>query len=81
MNDEFLKMKKDFMKVKNGYEWNEFKERYPNYTFEDIDNEMKEHFNEILRGNATKEMLNNPHIHYEAKKKIRIGRWYFYVHF
>lgn len=69
MNDEFLKMKKDFMKVKNGYEWNKFKEKYHGHTLKDLDDEMREHFNEILRSNATKEMLENPHIHYEVKRK------------
>lgn len=71
MSDEFAKMKRDFMNVKNGYEWNEFKEKYADYSLRDIDEEMRIHFNEILRSNAAKEMLENPHIHYDVKRKKR----------
>lgn len=71
MSDEFAKMKRDFTNVKNGYEWNEFKEKYADYSLRDIDEEMRIHFNEILRSNAAKEMLENPHIHYDVKRKKR----------
>ncbi|MDO4170297.1 MAG: hypothetical protein Q4D45_10395 [Lachnospiraceae bacterium] len=69
MKNEFEEMKKEFMSVKNGHEWNAFKKKYPHYTFEDVDKEMSEHFNELIRSVATKEMLDNPHIHYEVRKK------------
>lgn len=59
------------MNVKNGYEWNEFKEKYADYSLRDIDEEMRIHFNEILRSNVAKEMLENPHIHYDVKRKKR----------
>lgn len=59
------KIKAEFMQIKTGEEWNEFREKYKSVDY-DFDLEMKMHFNDLIRSYATKEQLENPHIHYEA---------------
>ena len=67
--DEFETMKKELLEVRTGEEWNEFKERYPNVKFSEVDHEMKQHINSLIRSTATQEMLDNPSIHYEVRRK------------
>lgn len=59
------KIKEEFMKIKTGEEWNAFREKYKQVDFE-FDHDMNQHFNDLIRSYATKEQLENPHIHYEA---------------
>ncbi|MCO7122035.1 hypothetical protein NIA71_08745 [Ihubacter massiliensis] len=59
------KIKEEFMQIKTGEEWNAFREKYAPFDFV-FDHDMDQHFNELVRSNATKEQLENPRIHYEA---------------
>ncbi|MGN1155548.1 MAG: hypothetical protein ACI4TK_05190 [Agathobacter sp.] len=68
MRYDFEVVKKEFMQVRNSEEWNEIREKYPEFRFDDMDHEMKMHMNKILSEMASKEQRDNPNIHYEVKK-------------
>lgn len=67
--DEYAVMKKEFLEIQTGEQWNEFKERYPGIKFSEIDMDMKKHMNRLIKSMASQEEMDNPHIHYEIKKK------------
>ncbi|NBI64929.1 hypothetical protein D3Z38_18280 [Clostridiales bacterium] len=58
-------IKREFMEIKTGEEWNAFREKYAPFDFK-FDAEMNRRFNELARSWAPKRQLENPHIHYEA---------------
>lgn len=60
------KIKEEFMQVKTGEEWNLFAKKYPDIKFSEIDEEMRQHFEDLVRSITPKEQLENPHIHYEV---------------
>lgn len=69
MKYDFEQVKKELLEVKNGDEWNLYRVKYPDVLLTEIDLEMKKHINWLIRQGATKEQLENPHIHYEVARK------------
>lgn len=68
MKLDFEEAKKAFLDVESMEEWEELKKKYPDMRFSDMDREMKQHMNKLLKRMATSEQLKNPQIHYEVKK-------------
>lgn len=60
------KIKEEFMQVKTGEEWNLFAKKYLDIKFSEIDEEMCQHFENLVRSITPKEQLENPQIHYEV---------------
>lgn len=69
MKYDFEEVKKAFLMIKNGDDWNTIREKYPGFRFSDMDSEMKAHMNKIMRDIASPEQKNNPDIHYEINKQ------------
>lgn len=68
MKYNFDEVKKAFLKLKNGDDWNAIIKKYPRFRFSDMDDEMKDHMNKFMREMASPEQRENPNIHYELKK-------------
>ena len=69
MKYDFNIVKQAFMNIQTFDEWERLKNEYPEMHFSDMDLDMKNHMNKILKGLATSEQLESPQVHFEVKKR------------